>query len=96
MELPSWLRNVPEYPHSPAAQRDRPTAININGKISHRETELRAGHRKAARGYAGRLLLGRPVVDGAFEEGSLPLLVCLTFRRGLWGEGPAIVTVDCW
>jgi hypothetical protein len=30
-------------------------------------------------------------VDGAAEETSLPLLVFLTFRRGLWGEGPAIV-----
>ena len=30
-------------------------------------------------------------MDGAAEETSLPLLVFLTFRRGLWGEGPAIV-----
>jgi hypothetical protein len=86
---------MPEYPQSPAAHLKSPTAINISGRISHCETELRTGQRKAARGYAGLVVADdRELADGATEETSLPLLVFLAFRRGLCGEGegPAIVT----
>jgi hypothetical protein len=75
--------DVPEYPQRPAAHLNKPTAIKIIGRISHCDTELRAGQRKAASGYAGRLEPVRLAVDGATEETSLPLLVFLTFRRGL-------------
>jgi hypothetical protein len=77
--------SIPEYPQRPAAHLNSPTAIKINGRTSHCDTELRVGQRKAASGYAGRLELelARPAVDGATEETSLPLLVFLTFRRGL-------------
>ena len=75
--------HVPEYPQSPAAHLKSPTAIKIKGRISHCDTELRAGQRKAARGYAGRLVLVRPAEEVVAEDDSLPLLVFLTFRRGL-------------
>jgi hypothetical protein len=78
------VQNVPEYPQRPAAHLKRPAAININGKTSHWDIELRAGQRMAARGYAG--LNGgdkRPEpVDGLVEP-SLPFEDFLTFRRGL-------------
>jgi hypothetical protein len=77
------LGHVPEKPQRPAAHLKRPTAIRINGRISHCDTELRAGQRKAARGYAGRLVVERPALEGATEETSLLLLVFLTLRRGL-------------
>src|ERR1700678_3541499 len=41
---------VPEYPQRPAAHLNKPTTININGRISHCDTELRAGQRNAASG----------------------------------------------
>ena len=65
--------------------------MNIKGKISHCDTELRAGQRKAARGYVGLTVEDRPVFDEAAET-SLAFEGFLTFRRGLCGKGPAIVT----
>jgi len=57
---------------------------------------LRAGQRKAARGYVGRFPSGAFLVVEATDDTSLELLfpAFLTFRRGLWGEGPAIVSED--
>jgi hypothetical protein len=91
VETFTQAQNIPEYPHRPAAHLKRPTAINIKGKISHCETELRAGQRKAARGYVGLTVEERPLFVGTAET-SLLFEDFLTFRRGLWGEGPAIVT----
>jgi hypothetical protein len=71
--------------------------MRINGRISHCDRELLAGHSKAARGYDGLLEeVGRPGAGEAVTEaGSLPLLVVLIFRRGLWGDGvgPAMSSV---
>ena len=44
------LESIPEYPQSPAAHLKRPTAMRINGRISHCDTELLAGQKKAANG----------------------------------------------
>jgi hypothetical protein len=92
-KLHKW-QDLPEYPHSPAAHLNKPTAININGRTSHCDM-LRAGQRKAVSGYAGRVVVAadRPVVDDPTEETWLapPFPGFLAFRLGLWGEGPVIV-----
>lgn len=82
--VPINTKNLPEYPHRPAAHLKRPTAININGRISHCDTEARAGQSSEAKGYAGFKDPER--VDETAEEISLPLFF-LTLRRGLCGEG---------
>jgi hypothetical protein len=87
---------VPEYPHNPAAHLNSPTAIRINGRISHCDKELLAGHNKAARGYVGLLSEdGRTGSRDVREACSPPLPELLIFRRGLWGDdaGPAMSNV---
>jgi hypothetical protein len=68
----------------------------MKGRTSHCDTELLAGQRRAARGYAGRLPAERPE-DGATDDTSLPLLVvCLALRRGLCGEDAAMISKTAW
>lgn len=68
--------------------------MRINGRTTHCETELRAGQRKAARGYDGRVVVVRSEEEMAVETSlPLPLLAFLILRLGLWGEGATIVTV---
>jgi hypothetical protein len=85
---------LPEYPHNPAAHLNSPTAMRINGRISHCDKELLAGHNRAARGYDGLLEEdARPDPDEDIRgAGSVPFPEPLTFRRGLCGDGvgPAI------
>lgn len=45
--------SLPEYPQSPVDHRNNPTAIRINGKVTHWETVPLAGSKKATNGNAG-------------------------------------------
>lgn len=77
---------VPEYAQSPAAHLNNPTTIKINGKTPHCDTELRAGQRKAARGYVGRFPAERTDAVELVAAEEVPLSIgafFLTFRRGL-------------
>jgi hypothetical protein len=78
----------PEYPHSPAAHRNKPTIMRMMGRTSHCEDEPRAGQRKAARGKVGV----RTMISGfrrkGLWEGSVEGFLVL--RRGLRGEGLAV------
>lgn len=79
---------LPEYPHSPEAHLKSPATIKIKGRTSHCDEEVRAGQRKAASGNDG-------VRTRASDRVSLsePLAGFLALRRGLCGEGAAIVTL---
>jgi hypothetical protein len=70
-------RSLLEFPYRPATYLNRPTSIGINGRISYYDTELRAGHRRAAGGWLNNLLLTLecPTDDGATDEASFPLLI---------------------
>jgi hypothetical protein len=92
--------NLPEYPQRPAAHLKSPTAINIRGRTTHCDVELRADQSKEAKGYVGWFPLVRLAVGdvGVAIEASLSLKRAFLDRcpRGLCGEGegPAIVTDD--
>lgn len=66
--------------------------MRINGRTSHCDDVVRAGHRNAARGNAGALTRASGREGGL----SMPLRGLLALRRGLCSdaEGPAIVTAD--
>ncbi len=45
--------NPPEYPQSPVVHLNRPTAINIRGRLIHSDKPFLAGQSNAARVKAG-------------------------------------------
>lgn len=76
---------APEYPQRLTAQRKRPTAMRVRGKISHCDTLALAAHRNETSGNAGDCppspastirLLFEPGADGTF-----------VFLRGRCEEG---------
>lgn len=77
----------PEYPQSPAAQRNRPATMRISGSTSHCEDDVLAGQRNAAKGKDGVLTRASGRERTTLSE---PLPVFLPLRLGLCGEGLGI------
>lgn len=83
----------PEYPQSPAAHRNRPTTISTSGSTSHCDKDVRAGHKKAAKGNAG---VRTRTSDRDRRGLSMSLSVFLAFRRGLCGAGLGADMITAW
>lgn len=83
----------PEYPQSPAAHRNSPTTINTSGSTSHWDKDVRAGHRKAAKGNDG---VRTRASDRTRTGLSMSLSDFLGFRRGLCGAGLEDDIVTAW
>lgn len=83
----------PEYPQSPAAHRNSPTTINTSGSTSHWDKDVRAGHRKAAKGNEG---VRTRASDRTRTGWSMSLSDFLGFRRGLCGAGLEDDIVTAW
>lgn len=64
--------------------------MRIRGKTCHCDRELRAGHRKAARGKDG-VRTRASVLTRGLSTGDVGVFLAL--RRGLWGDGEAAAMV---